>query len=76
MTAIAQAQLSADETVFDAPVIGSSGGRSLAKAIQTERATPKRASAARYLWAALIARIYEVKNMSLLRCCALSAQTK
>ncbi len=42
--AMAQAQLPADETVVDTSVIGSSG--SLAKAIQTEQATPKPASAA------------------------------
>ena len=51
-------QLAADETVVDAPVIG--GGGSPAQASQTEPVAPKRASAARYLWAALIARIYEV----------------
>ena len=60
--AMAQAQLPADETVVDAPVIGSSGGGgSPAQASQTEPVAPKRASAARYLWAALMARIYEVK---------------
>ena len=51
-------QLAADETVVDAPVIG--GGGSPAQASQTEPVAPERASAARYLWAALMARIYEV----------------
>jgi hypothetical protein len=74
--ATAQPQLPADETVVDASVIGSGGGGSPAQASQTEPVAPKRASAARYLWAALIARIYEVENMRLLRCCVLSAEAK
>jgi hypothetical protein len=60
LTAMAQAQLPADKTVVDAPVIGSGGGDSPAQASQTKPVAPKRASAARHLWAALIARIYEV----------------
>lgn len=59
--AMVQPQLPADETVVDASVIGGAGGGgSPAQASQTEPVAPKRASAARYLWAALIARIYEV----------------
>ena len=67
--AMAQAQLPADETVVDAPVIG--GGGSPAQASQTEPVAPKRASAARYLWAALIA-----GSTRFFCCCVLSAEAK
>ena len=60
---MAQAQLPADEIgdVAGLPVIvGADGGESPAQGSQTEPVRPKRASAARYLWAALMARIYQV----------------
>ena len=74
--AMAQAQLPADETVVDVPVIGSGGGGSPARASQTEPVAPKRASAARYLWAALMARIYEVFPLLCPQCGGRTAPTR
>jgi len=71
---MAQAQLPADEIgdVAGLPVIvGAAGGGSPAQGSQTEPVAPKRASAARYLWAALIAGFTRF-----FRCCVLSAEAK